>query len=64
MEGCIIHNKDRIRLWPASTMMKKPLDIFFEYKPVSGTLKYLEKKAHPLVYKPREYDTFDPSRSE
>ena len=45
-------------------MMKKPLDIFFEYKPVSGTLKYLEKKAHPLVYKPREYDTFDPSRSE
>jgi hypothetical protein len=45
-------------------MMKKLLDIFLKYKPVSGTLKYLEKKAHPLVYKSGEYDTFDPGGSE
>jgi hypothetical protein len=52
MERRIIHNKNRIRLWLAS-IMKKLLDIFFKYKPLSGTLKYLVKK-HTILCISRE----------
>src|SRR5438045_713104 len=39
MEGCIIHNKNRLRLWPFTTQRKKLLYEILKYGTICGSLE-------------------------